>query len=206
MQANRKSRTRPDNRAQVGIGTMIVFIATVLVSAIAAAVLIDTGAKLQERSARTGQETTEQVSTNLNIKSIVGKRDTASETGLHDLEFYVALAPGARDIDLGQLRVQLSNGSSFETFKYNTDPLLPPDFEEFNATALRDPDLSFSQSEPVMTSGDLVQIWIDLNAAGIMYEPRDHVMVTMLPEAGTKVQLGFVTPTSYGQKLVIDLS
>src|SRR3989338_4516024 len=95
MRANRKVRANRKDAAEVGIGTMIVFIATVLVAAIAASVLIDTSGKLQERSSRTGQEATQHVSSNLAVSSIVGKRNATSDTGLKYLEIYLTLAPGA---------------------------------------------------------------------------------------------------------------
>ena len=61
-----------EDRGQVGIGTLIVFIALVLVAAIAAGVLINTADLLQGQAQQTGQESTEQVTNNVNVISASG--------------------------------------------------------------------------------------------------------------------------------------
>ena len=65
--------TRDNDRGQVGIETLIVFIAMILVAAIAASVLINTAGFLQNQASETSQDSEDQVSNQVLIISSVGE-------------------------------------------------------------------------------------------------------------------------------------
>lgn len=71
------------SRAQVGIGTLIIFIAMVLVAAISAGILINTAGIFQSKSEQTGKESSKQVTNQLQIISKTGlvsnKQPSSSE-------------------------------------------------------------------------------------------------------------------------------
>lgn len=100
------------DRGQVGIGTLIVFIALVLVAAIAAGVLINTAGFLQSQAEATGQESTSQVSNNINIFSTTGA-NTAGTGDINEITLTVGKAPGAGSIDLTNVEIQWVNGDSY---------------------------------------------------------------------------------------------
>ena len=100
-----------ENRGQVGIGTLIVFIAMVLVAAIAAGVLINTAGLLQSQAESTGQDSTDQVANNLQVVSVTGDANTPADD-LADLTLTVALAPGSGAVDLSQVNVTVTGDQS----------------------------------------------------------------------------------------------
>lgn len=205
MKANRKTLWANDTRAQVGIGTMIVFIATILVAATAAAVLIDTSGKLQERSSQTGNEATDQVSSNLIVKGIYGDR-TLTTGSLLRMNITLGLAPGAESVDLAQAKILYSNGNTRaeldNTATHNGN-------DNFVAVQLRDPKNTFATATPVMSPGGLVNLEInleDLNAgAGLTLAERADITILIIPEVGAPVHADFTAPASYGSDKVIEL-
>ena len=67
-------------RGQVGIGTLIIFIAMILVASIAGGVLLQTTGVLQSSSQAVGEESTSQTANQIQVISRVGKVSSSSET------------------------------------------------------------------------------------------------------------------------------
>jgi flagellin FlaB len=98
-----------EERGQVGIGTLIVFIALVLVAAIAAGVLINTAGFLQNQAETTGEESSQQVTNSVKIVSATGEVNGGS---VEHANLTVSLAPGADPIDLTDATVEYLGGSA----------------------------------------------------------------------------------------------
>jgi len=110
----------------VGIGTLIVFIAMVLVAAIAAGVLINTAGLLQSQAEATGEESSAQVVDRVQISTVTGstviQTDDADGDGgdvidasenVSLVELTVFRSPGADDIDLTNSIIEVfANGQS----------------------------------------------------------------------------------------------
>lgn len=210
--AARPVALRPADGAQVGIGTMIVFIATVLVAAVAAGVIIDVSAKLQQRTSQTGDQATKQVASNLAVDRIVGTRGSSPSAAdpINGLNMYVRPAAGATDVDLKQVKIIINDGAAIQTVAWAADNVA--DADGFSITEKRDDDDSISANPvtgvAVLTSGDLVMITINLDASGginMELDPRAEVGLEVLPEQGSSSRGDFTTPASYGTDAMITL-
>ena len=88
-----EKETKQDELAAIGIGAMIVFIALILVAAVAAAVIIQTAEKLQQNAQASGDDTQEQMSTKLTLINVIIETNTTAP--LAELFVTFELAPGS---------------------------------------------------------------------------------------------------------------
>jgi flagellin FlaB len=254
MKSKKISTVFHDSKAQVGIGTLIIFIAMVLIAAVAASVLIQTSGVLQQQAQSTGRQATQEVSSNLVIKSIEGVRAINNATSMASnislIKLKVGLNVGSSPVDLNQLVISITDstnandliyanndkthGSAMANFSGSatavvnlgellTNTQTPPGSNAkyfFTVQKVRDEDISFSQSNPVMNTGDLVTIYVSVVSdgdtsyttiddvttsgsqkdSGLDIGPRTPVSIVFTPEAGASTIAEFVTPSSYGTK------
>jgi flagellin-like protein len=105
--------TNDDNdRGQVGIGTLIIFIALVLVAAVAAGVLINTSGELESRAADTGQDAQAEVSNQIDV---VGATGSVSSSNVTEINLTVKKSAGADDIDLNDATIEYVSDSKSVT-------------------------------------------------------------------------------------------
>lgn len=94
-----------DKKAVMGIGTLIIFIATILVAAVAAAVLISTSNVLQQRSLLVGQEARKAITDGIEVVSIVTASDAVTER-FNQYEIMVRLSPGSDPLQMRTFNLQ----------------------------------------------------------------------------------------------------
>jgi flagellin FlaB len=187
-----------EDRGQVGIGTLIVFIAMVLVAAIAAGVLINTAGFLQSSAQATGQQSSDSTTNRIQVVGITGDHFTDnSEVGVVDI--VVKRAPGAGNVDLDKTTIQWigPSGSYYQLAANGADG--NPD-GRFLVTTIQDND----GSQPVLNDNeDRFRISLDLgdtselnggNAFGEPLPEGETASVRITTASGGTVEKRLVVP------------
>ena len=126
-----------ENRAQVGIGTLIVFIAMVLVAAIAAGVWVNTAGFLQATAEDTGQESVDQVTERLDVVNEHATVNSSGE-GVGYLNLTVGLASGAGAVDMDDTTIKYLSNDEVATLTNSSDATASS--SEFKLTAIEETD------------------------------------------------------------------
>ncbi|MFA4640729.1 flagellin [Pyrococcus kukulkanii] len=213
-------------RGAVGIGTLIVFIAMVLVAAVAAAVLINTSGYLQQKSQATGRQTTQEVASGIQVERVVGKANGSLEY-IQQLAIYVTPNAGSAGIDLSNTKLVLSNGTVEAVLMYNTSKqaftkgpvsdIFSTSHEawqvannqtEFGIIVVQDADNSLSAQYPTLNQGDLVilTVWVGTDTKGGVFgygiPPGKKITGEVVPEFGAPGVIEFTTPSTYTEQVM----
>ena len=188
-----------DERGQVGIGTLIVFIAMVLVAAIAAGVLINTAGFLQSKGAATGEEASAQVSNRIDVVSAYG--NVTSES-IDYVNLTVRQAAGADNINLSKSTIQWIGPDSALTLTHNDTAANGTEFGTQSIKGEND-NVLVDQSDRikiVMASGG--------NSGNNITEglsAGDEVQLTITTQYGSKTTYWANVPESLKDKQAVNL-
>jgi flagellin-like protein len=106
-------------KAETGIGTLIIFIAMILVAAIAAGVLIQTATSLQNKALLTGERTKGQVSTGMSTLLLYATN--GSDGSVEDFRQKMKLAPGSDPITMSDVLIEFDTETVNGDYIYSAD-------------------------------------------------------------------------------------
>lgn len=218
QRVKKKEKLHKNNLGFIGIGTLIVFIAMVLVAAVAASILVQTSENLQSKSLQTGSDTTKEVASGLKVMDVTGYTD-ADKTHIQYVAFSVAPRAGSDPIDLENLviylqhdrlsvlgcntsliRASTGSGGVFQTLNLSQLNAL-----DFGIIGLHDADNSINTTHG-LGKGDAAFLVVNMSAAidgdGIL--PRKTIQGKIIPEEGSPGVFYVSTPTVFRNR-VIDL-
>ncbi len=178
-----------DRRGIVGIGTMIVFIAMIIVASVAAGVLINTAGSLQQQARATGQETISEVSSGVKVLAAKGK--TASEGKVENVDIIVRCYAGSKGINLENTIIQYESQNEVKHLSYSSEDNFSAASAANNFIITKLQDVSDTGKSMLETMGDIAKISIQ---PGTNLGPSDTASVTFYPNSGFKTSYGITVP------------
>lgn len=202
-----------DNNAAIGIGTLIIFIAMILVAGMAVSVIVQTMNSLQQEALQTGEETIRDISSGISVSHISGYNNG---TSINQLAIFVTTTSGSDEIDLTYTSISISDSLNQVILEFDSDVFssnvsngLFSTLNESNLTAstygimvIRDVDNSITSGTPIMTDGDLVVLLINTNSCFSGLSTRTEVFGNIIPENGMQGLIGFTTPNVYVDTII----
>ena len=212
-----KLNIREDDRAAIGIGTLIVFIALVLVAAIAAAVIIRTSYSLKDQAESTAEGARQEVSGAVKSMSLVGDRDPTgsgtNEATIDTVWFYVSHWSGSRGVNMEEVRIVVRTSSTLAELTLDTVGGASSTTYDAVEIPAANPNNGWDPGNGMffLDANNILRIEIDVDAiggggGGNGIPPNTGTTIQFLPGAGPVVQEYFVTPPSFGGDRYIDLT
>jgi flagellin-like protein len=153
----RSSFVESEDRGQVGIGTLVVFIAMVLVAAVAAGVLINTAASLQATAEDVGRQSVDRVVNGVEVAGATGHVTGQADDGVPNrtvdtVRLWIRPRAAAGDVNVSDLTVKWVGPHAAETLTFGGSAAAAPStgdaYETFNASqSLGDGDLLLETGE-----------------------------------------------------------
>ena len=188
-----------NDTADVGIGTLIIFIAMVLVAAVAAAVLIQTSGILQQKAQQTGKEAATEVTSNLNIISVIGNINETSDN-IENFTIAVQLSAGGQNIDFQSVILKYIDSQTTDTM--NTTSSITNVSLVDTTTYFYTENRSVGTANQVLQVGELGILTLKpTNGLGL----REKGLIEIVPETGTMVMKEVIAPSTWGTKKFIQL-
>ena len=197
-----------EERGQVGIGTLIVFIAMVLVAAIAAGVLINTAGFLQTQAESTGEQSASQVSNSAQV--IYASGNVTDDPDIDLVNLTVSKSPGSDNINLSKATINWNGQTSAiltgtnVTHQADASPINNSSSSTFAISSI-DAD-KLGESPVLVESEDRLRITMDAtNIEDDGLSPGDTVNLALVTQAGAKTTYTLTVPESLTNKETVNL-
>lgn len=180
-----------NKKAAQGVGTLIIFIALVLVSAIAAAVLISTASSFQSKALDLAGQAEEKITTAVEVVQI--KASNVSDgaingTATDAYSMRVRLGSGSVPVKLADLTISVDSASNSQALSFVSGAA---SVSLFNVTYLT--NSGAAQNAGYILPGELVDINVPAEAD---VSEQESITITILNKNGAPVPIALTTPSA----------
>lgn len=206
MQKLAWKKRKMEEEGEMGVGTLLIFIAMILVAAVAAGVLVQTAYKLQQQAEATGNEALQDVATGFKVLAIWGTTD--GNATIDHIYLKIALTAGSPGINLADAKIEVIKtigGTDADEVTLDYDSTAASD-TEFAAVELR--DMAPLTDVAMMTSGDIFQVHLDLNETtgfDMALEVQEQISVLLMPKHGVPTLVEITAPSTLEANTVVVL-
>jgi flagellin-like protein len=180
-------------KGEAGIGTLILFIALILVAAVAAGVLIQTSNTLQSKALSTGSKAKTQVSTAAQFTTVFAE-DAGSDSDLDYFFAEIKLAPGSDPIKLDDTLVEFILKDNSSDLSYNSETTCNTAGASGAGTSAFNVEYLINASQHragYIQTGDVIKLCFQ----GIREVDEDEdVKISFIPKTGSIAQITMSTP------------
>ena len=179
---------KKDKKGNEGIGVLIIFIAMILVAAVAAGVLIQTASSLQSKSLDVGRQSQEKVTTDIDVVTVSVEGTLDHYINITDpIIVTVRLGIGSVPIKLGDLIIKLDTDTGSQTFNYGTIG----NSTNYNSTYLSNNGVAISDN--YLSNGDFIEL--RFNPSSTIGE-QESFELRLLSKNGALRPVYITTPSS----------
>jgi archaeal flagellin FlaB len=199
-----KMRTswKKDKRAEMGVGTMIIFIAMVLVAAVAASVLISTANKVREQAQNTGDQAINNVASGFVVQDVTGNV-LPDRSGIKNISVQIRLQAGSPAVNMDKVTVQFISGSTNNMMQMNSTGAPTSTRYVANQTLAKTVGgNTWSTANYVVQQGDMITISICNSAGNLNLKFTQSCTVKIVPAYGSPTTINFATPSYYSTDYV----
>ncbi len=168
-----------------GIGTLIIFIAMILVAAVAAFVLINTASKLQGKAENTGDQIQQRLGTGFTVVEVLARNtnNSAINATTDFFDVTVKLAPGSDPIKAGDITISLVTKDGASSYQF-ADAI--SSVTTFNVTYLKNATV-----DGYISGDDVATFRFNSNFDILVNE---KFTIRLFPGAGSPQPIALLTP------------